>query len=261
MFITGASKGIGREIALSFAKAGAANIAVAARSDFGNIRDEIQQAAKSASQSVPKVLVLKLDVTDAQSVEDAASEFAKYCGHLDILVNNAGIVESPFRPIGKSDQEEWWTTMNVNVRGPYLVTRALLPVLLLGDTKIIINVGSVAQNYITPGASAYGISKLAVARLTEFLDAEYGPSGIIALNLHPGAILTNLGRRLPEEMAKAGLMTETEPLPADTVVWLTQNRRKWLSGRYISATWDMEELVKKEDEIVQGDLLKVRMLV
>ncbi|TPX12533.1 uncharacterized protein E0L32_000710 [Thyridium curvatum] len=261
VFITGASKGIGREMALSFAKAGAANVAVAARSEFGNIRDEIEQAAKSASRPVPNVLVLKLDVTDGRSVQHAASEFEKHCGHLDILVNNAGIVESPFQLIGDIDPAVWWTTMDVNLRGVYLMTRAFLPLLLRGDTKIIVNVGSVAQNYITPGASAYGVSKLALARFTEFIDAEYGKQGITAITIHPGAILTNLGRRLPDYMAENGWMTETEYLPADTVVFLTQQKRPWLSGRYISATWDMEELMQKEDEIVQGNLLKLRMLV
>lgn len=261
VFITGASKGIGREMALSFAKAGAANIAVAARSEFGNIRDEIEQAAKSASRPIPNVLVLKLDVTDGGSVQHAASEFEKHCGHLDILVNNAGIVESPFQLIGDIDPAVWWTTMDVNLRGVYLMTRAFLPLLLRGDTKIIVNVGSVAQNYITPGASAYGVSKLALARFTEFIDAEYGKQGITAITIHPGAILTNLGRRLPDYMAENGWMTETEYLPADTVVFLTQQKRPWLSGRYISATWDMEELMQKEDEIVQGNLLKLRMLV
>lgn len=261
VFITGASKGVGREMALSFAKAGATNIGVAARSDFQEIRQQIQQAAKSASRSAPNVLVIKLDVTDSESVSQAAKEFAKNFGHLDILVNNAGIVESPFRPIAESDPEEWWTTMNVNLRGPYLVARAFMPLLLKGTMKTIVNVGSVAQNYIIPGASGYGISKLAVARLSEFLDVEYREQGILAYTIHPGAIMTNLGQRLPEDMVKQGLMTETEPLPADTVVYLTQQKRQWLAGRYISATWDVQELINKKDKIVEGDLLKLRMLV
>lgn len=247
-------------MALSFAKAGAASIGVGARSDFQDIESEIQSAAQYAGRPAPDVLVVKLDVTNTDSVSFAAAKFEKRFGHVDILVNNAGIVESPLRKIEESDPDAWWSTMEVNVRGTYLVTRAFIPLLLKGSSKTIVNVGSAAQNYITPGASAYGLSKLALARFSEFLDVEYGAQGILAYTIHPGAIWTNLGRRLPEEVTH-GTMTEKEPLPADTVVYLTQEKQNWLAGRYISATWDMPELLRKKNEIVQDNLLKIRMLI
>lgn len=246
-------------MAMTFAKAGAANIGVGARSDFHGIEGDIEAAARSAGHPPPGVLTVQMDVTDVESVGKAATAFERRFHHVDILVNNAGIVEEPFRKIGESDPEVWWTTLAVNLRGPYLVTRAFLPMLLRGNVKTVVNVGSVAQNYITPGASAYGLSKLALPRLSEYLNVEYEAEGILAYTIHPGAILTNLGHRLPDYMT--GILTDKEALPANAVVFLTQQRQEWLAGRYVSATWDMPELFKKKDEIVKGNLLKVRMLV
>lgn len=262
MFITGASKGIGRETALSFAKAGAAAIGVGARSDFGDIEGEIHEAAKQAGRAAPRVHVVRLDVTDRESLSQAAAEIEKVFGRLDILINNAGIVESPFQKIVDIDPDVWWNTLDVNLRGVYFCTRAFLPLLLRseGGEKTIINVGSVAQNYLLPGASAYGISKLGVARFTEFIDTEYASEGILAYTIHPGAVETHLGKRLPAELTK-GWMNDKEPLAADTLVFLTQERRDWLAGRYVSATWDMTELMSRKDEIVNDNKLKVRMLI
>lgn len=246
-------------MAIAFAKAGVANIGVGARSSFHGIEGEIEAAAKTAGHPPPAVLTVQMDVVDVESVKSAAAEFEKRFDHVDILVNNAGIVEEPFRLIGESDPDVWWTTLTVNLRGPYLVARSFLPLLLRSNIKTIVNIGSVAQNYITPGASAYGLSKLALPRLSEYLNAEYEAQKILSYTIHPGAILTNLGHSLPDYMSP--LLTDKEPLPANTVVYLTQQRQEWLAGRYISATWDMLELFDKKDEIVRDDLLKIRMLV
>lgn len=72
--------------------------------------------------------------------------------------------------------------------------------------------------------------------------------------------MTHLGKRIPDDLTK-GMMNDKEPLAADTVVFLTQQRLDWLAGRYISSTWDMPELFSRKDEIVRGNKLKVRMLI
>lgn len=89
VFISGASKGIGRATAISYAKAGASAIAIAARSDLKSLEQEIQKVARDAGKKEPKVLSVKLDVLDRASIEDAAKEVEKELGRLDILVNNA----------------------------------------------------------------------------------------------------------------------------------------------------------------------------
>lgn len=112
VFISGASKGVGRATALAYAKAGAAGIGIGARSDLSSLKDEIQDAAKKAGKSAPEVVSVKLDVEDRASVEAAAKEIATGLERLDILVNNAGYLEKAV-PIIDSDPDEWWKTWEV----------------------------------------------------------------------------------------------------------------------------------------------------
>lgn len=89
VFVTGASKGIGRATAISYAKAGAAAIAVGARSDLKSLEQDIRNAARGAGRKEPKVLSVNIDVCDRETIEKAAKEIEKEFGRLDILVNNA----------------------------------------------------------------------------------------------------------------------------------------------------------------------------
>lgn len=202
---------------------------------------------------------MSLDVTDEASVAAAAEKISESFPRLDILVNNAGYLEKRFK-IAESDPEDWWKTWTINVKGPYLVSRAFLPqIIQKGGDKIIVNLSSIAVHLLSPGGSAYQTSKLALQRFTEFLDADHGPDGVLAFAVHPGGVLTDMGKRLPQSSHAA--LTETPKLAADTIVFLTEKRREWLAARYLSVTWDVEELLSKEDEIVKGDKLKVRMIV
>lgn len=152
VFITGASKGVGRAAGLSFAKAGASYIALGARSAMGDLEMEIQDAAKGAEKDAPTTLAIKVDVESEESVQSAAKEVENAFGRLDILCNNAGYLES-FAPIGESKLEEWWKVYEVNVKGVFLVTRAFLPLMLKDGMKTILNVSSIGANFVMPGAS------------------------------------------------------------------------------------------------------------
>ncbi|CAL8577760.1 hypothetical protein XPA_003577 [Xanthoria parietina] len=141
------------------------------------------------------------------------------------------------------------------------MTRLFLPLLLKGSGKTIINITSIASQLLVRGASAYSTSKLAMLRFSEFTNLEYGAQGILAYSLHPGAVATELAIDvMPKAMASA-VLVDTVELAASTIVFLTQKRQEWLAGRYISVNWDMEELFGKKDEIVEKDLLKVRMAI
>lgn len=225
--------------------------------------EPIAEAAKAAGKTPPQVVAVSLDVTDEASVAAAAATVAEAFPRIDILVNNAGYLEKRCK-IGDSDPTEWWSTFTVNVRGPFLVTRAFLPQITKpsegGGT--IVNLSSIAVHLLSQGGSAYQTSKLALQRFTEFLDIDHGlntPEGILTYAIHPGGVLTNMGKRLPQE--RHALLTETPKLAADVIVYLTEKRRLWLAARYLSATWDVEELLSKEEEVVKGDKLKVRMVV
>lgn len=260
VLITGASKGIGRETALSYAKSGASKIALGARSSLSSLSSDLVSTAKAAGHPAPQILTLELDVTSHSSVAVAAEKVTAEFGGLDVLINNAGYLE-PFVKIADSNPEDWSRVWDVNVKGVYNTTRAFLPLLLAtqGGLKTILNVSSIGAHLVMPGASGYQTTKLALLRFSEFVMAEYGEEGILALNIHPGGVATELANGMPEVMHK--VLIDQPRLAADTVVWLTGERREWLAGRYVSCTWDMEELLEKRGEIEKKDLLKVRMAV
>ncbi|KAH7354848.1 hypothetical protein BKA65DRAFT_497137 [Rhexocercosporidium sp. MPI-PUGE-AT-0058] len=270
-------------MAISYAKSGASQIAIGARSSLTSQKEAIIAAAKKAGRSEPKVLTVKLDISDQKSTEDAAQVVEKDFGRLDIVVNNAGIIGVP-AVVGESTPDIWWETMNVNLKGPYLVTRAFLPLLLKGGDKTIVTTSSVGAHLVGPGMSAYQTSKMAVMRLMQFVSEEYKEKGVIAFSIHPGNMLTDMVSDLPGELPeflKPGelkyvlgfrwtsflellthflVFVDTVELPADTVTFLTREPRVWLGGRYINCFWDMPELVAKKDELVEGDKLKVRLV-
>ncbi|TKA74852.1 hypothetical protein B0A55_05334 [Friedmanniomyces simplex] len=258
VLITGASKGIGYETALSFARAGASQIAIGARSSLATLEKDIATAAQQAGRPPPQILAFQMDVTDYPSVASAASKLEHAFGRLDILINNAGACE-PFRPILDSDPEEWTHTWRVNVFGTYHVTRAFLPLLLKTrqGQKQILTLTSIGATVVLPGGSGYNTSKLALARFGEAIGAEYPE--ILSYSVHPGGVATELASGLPEALQP--LLTDSPRLAGDTLAWLTAERRGFLQGRYVSVTWDMGELVGKRGKIEGEDLLRMRMRV
>jgi NAD(P)-dependent dehydrogenase (short-subunit alcohol dehydrogenase family) len=131
--------------------------------------------------------------------------------------------------------------------------------LLKSQTKTIINITSGGANALFPGASGYQTTKFALCRLTEFMDKEYYQQGLIAISLHPGGVQTELALNMPPDMHD--VLTDTPELAADTIVWLSRERRDWLSGRYATVNWDMEELDQKKEDILQRNLLKFRLVI
>ncbi|KAF1996393.1 NAD(P)-binding protein [Amniculicola lignicola CBS 123094] len=257
VFITGASKGLGLATAISFAKAGASGIAIAARTSLSATVSAIQKAAQEANHPPPTIVPVTLDVTDQKSVEAAAKTVSgAFRGKLDILINNAGYL-SPWKPLVESDPVEWWTDFEVNIKGVYLVSRSFIPLVLASPTKIIVNLSSIGAHFTHSGASSYQTTKLAVLRLTEFIAVDYPE--ILAIAVHPGGVMTNMAKAMPE--AFHGLLVDTPELAADSMIWLVKERREWLQGRYVSVCWDVEELEGRREEIIKGDLLKVRMAV
>ncbi|EWZ29852.1 uncharacterized protein FOBCDRAFT_145612 [Fusarium oxysporum Fo47] len=257
VFITGASKGIWKATAIGFDMAGCSKIILAARSDMTKIEAAIRDAAKKANWPQPLVHSIRLDLTSEESVK-AAAETAKDIldGSLDILINNAGCLEE-WKPVTESDPSEWWT-WEVTMEGIYLSARYFIALLLNSSAKTIINISSVGVQIIVPGASAYQTSKFALCRFTEFINKKYYEQGLVVISIHPGGIKTELALNIP--LAMHSHLNDRLELAADTMVWLSRERRDWLSGRFIIVNWDMEEL-ENNKEILQRNLLKFRMTI
>ncbi|OJJ02989.1 hypothetical protein ASPVEDRAFT_151576 [Aspergillus versicolor CBS 583.65] len=257
VLITGASRGIGCAIAISFAKAGASTIVLVARSNLDETEDNIVKAAAAAGRPIPKVLKLNFDICDETSVTAAARDIAPKLTSLDVLVNNAGYLET-WRPIAESNPADWWHSWEINVKGAYLMMRTFVPLLLQGTLKTIINISSIGILYRSPGSSAYQTSKLALLQMSEIVSNEYSEQGLVIFCLHPGGAATELALRMPEALHE--YLVDDPSLAGDTIAWLAQERRPWLNGRFINANWDMSELLRNRKEIEDGDKLKLRVV-
>jgi NAD(P)-dependent dehydrogenase (short-subunit alcohol dehydrogenase family) len=197
VLLTGAGKGIGRSIALSFAKANVACLILLART-ASNL-DSVAAEIKELNPSI-RVHTYAVDVTSEEEVQKVKEEVTKNEGRLDILINNAG-ASTPWVPIPESPASNYWRTFEVNLKGPFLFLHAFLPLLKTTGEKTgkgtdIINVSSIGAHAIFPGASAYQVSKFAILRLTEFVDVEFGENGdakgVRCFAIHPGGVKTDL---------------------------------------------------------------------
>lgn len=258
VLVTGAARGLGREIAISFAKGGASAIALLDQLDTASTEDAVLEAAAEANRDRPKVIQLMVDITQIEQVQQAANRIASEWNDINILLNNAGYL-APYEPLGDSDPEKWWRNWEVNVKGVYLMARSFLPLLLRSNDKTVIVLSSVGAHHTLPGGSGYETTKLAVLKLNNYLMAEYGHQGLLAYAVAPGGVRTAMGSGFPEEFHH--MLTDTPNMVADTIVFLTQERREWLGARYVDSRWDMPELLAKKSEIVERDLLKVGLRV
>ncbi|KZT08732.1 NAD(P)-binding protein [Laetiporus sulphureus 93-53] len=258
ILITGASKGIGKAAAIAFAQAGVCGLALLARSDLSDAEASCMAAQRRGTEL--RVLKLTADTTKVDEIETAVQNVKRTFGRLDILINNAGAKETADL-IGDSDPQAWWKVWEVNILGTYFVSRACLPLLIESDgDKTILNIGSLAALQAGQFNSAYKASKLALSRFTEILVAEYANKGIVSYTVHPGLIPTEMTLDMPDALRKV-LLCDTVELAAHSLVWLVQERREWLNGRYVSCNWDMVEMLAKRQEIIEGDKLKFRLIM
>lgn len=262
VFITGASRGIGRATAIAFAEAGARAVYLVARS-----ADALQDTQALVEQANPETQCnwSVCDVTEADEVAASVADCVAKFGGIDVADANAGYLDN-WTKIGESDPESWWRNWEVNVKGVYLVIRFTLPHLIESAKKHaaggssgghLIVLSSIGAQLLMPTASDYQTSKHAINRLCEFVQVDHGDDGIKCFALHPGGVSTELGLNMPADM-HAHLVDEPD-LAACFTVWLCSGAADWARGRYLSANWDVGELTALKDEIVRNDLLVNRL--
>src|SRR5947209_14631984 len=178
--VTGGGRGIGQGIALGLVRVGM-QVAVAARS-----ADELAETVNLAGRNT---IAHAADVSDPAAVRDTVRVVEERLGPIDLLVNNAGI-GGPFGPLWENDPDDWWRCLQVNLRGPFLCCREVLPGMIARGGGRIVNVASGAGTYAIPHMSAYVASKTALIRLSEQLALEAGPYGVKVFAIRPGVVRT-----------------------------------------------------------------------
>jgi 3-oxoacyl-[acyl-carrier protein] reductase len=190
--VTGASRGIGRAIAVNLARQGA-NVALVARSAeaLAETRGAIEGLGRRA-------LVFPLDVADPGAVNEAVSGTAGELGGLDILVNNAGLTRDGL--LMRMSDEDWDQVLNVDLKGVFYFCRAAARILRKSEAGRIINISSVVGMVGNAGQVNYAAAKAGIFGLTRSLAKELGSRGITVNAIAPGFIDTDMTSGLPEEI-------------------------------------------------------------
>lgn len=230
--VTGASRGIGRHLALGLAEAGYDLVLVATDTPLlEELREEISAAAPGV-----EVLVAAADVTSVESVARVVELAESELGGIDLLVNNAGRIDSEV-PLWEADPDEWWNVMEVNVKGPFLLARAVVPGMIARGGGRIVNINSGSGTRDFAESTAYTASKTALFRVGG--SVSLAAPGVRTFEMAPGVVRTDMteGMRAHENRTE---WTE----PADVVALLLAIARgdaDHLSGGYLRVGLDAPE--------------------
>ena len=233
-FVTGASRGIGRAIALAFADAGA-DVAVVSRS-----QEALEETAREIDARGRQTVALAADVGDADAVRSAVEGAAEAFGALDVVVNNAGA--APFRsPVAETRIEGFEKYLRVNFLSAVYVLQAAAPRLIESGRGCVLNVASVGGLSAAPGVGYYGAAKAALINLTKTLAVEWAEKGVRVNALAPGWIETDMNTLLREEPASrdrmlAGIAMRrfgTSAEVASAAVFLCSDAASYITGEVL----------------------------
>jgi len=269
--ITGASQGLGFEIARHFLQAGA-NVAICARN--AETLAEAKQALLPHVTPNAKLIAMPVDVSNPEQVNYFVSAAVEALGGIDILVANAGIYGTK-GPIDEIDWDDWSQAIDINLKGTVLQCRAVLPLMKKQQYgKIIILSGGGATKPM-PNLSAYATSKAAVVRFAETVAEEVMAFNIDVNTVAPGALNT----RLLDEILEAGAAKVGEKFYAQSLkqketggtspdvgarlcVFLASKESDGITGRLLSAVWDpWQKLPSMLEALKQSDIYTLRRIV
>ena len=230
--ITGASRGIGKAIAIKFAKEGA-NIVI----NYRNNEEEALKVKEELEQLGVKTLIVKADISDLKQAENLIKQAKKEFGQVDILINNAGITKDNL--IIRMKDSEFDQVIKINLKGAFNCLKAVTPIMLKQRSGKIVNMSSVVGVIGNPGQVNYCASKAGLIGMTKSLAREIGVRGINVNAIAPGFIDTDMTRVLTEEQKK-NILSQI-PLNkfgniediANTALFLASENSNYITGQVI----------------------------
>jgi NAD(P)-dependent dehydrogenase (short-subunit alcohol dehydrogenase family) len=261
--VTGGGRGIGQVLALALASAGAA-VGLIARST-----EQLAESVQLIEAAGGIATAASADLSDPDAATTAVAKLRHELGPVDLLVNNAGICG----PIGRAcdvPEEDWWRTVEVNLRSVVLCSRMVLPEMMGRRRGRIVNLTSQAGVFRWPLVSAYSVSKAAVVKFTENLACETRQHAISVFSVHPGLLriglsVPALARTAPAASAE-GLMHTwirrelaagrgAEPHQAtELLLRIATGELDRLSGRHLSVHDDLNMLLARTEDVLRDDL-------
>jgi len=241
--VTGGARGIGKSIVEGFAKEGASVVI----SDI--LFDVARELAEKLTRNGTRVLAVKTDVSKKSDAHNLAEAAMKEFGKIDILVNAAGIIRDTM--LIDIEEDEWDQILDINVKGIYLIIRAVVPHMIATRQGKIVNISSRSGKDAQAGLSHYGASKFAIIGITQSLAKELAPNDINVNAVCPGIVRTDMWERiLDDRSARTGVpreeiwagMIETIPLKrpqvpedmANMVLFLCSDIARNITGEAIN---------------------------
>ncbi|KAI4956944.1 hypothetical protein J4E86_005416 [Alternaria arbusti] len=250
ILITGATGGLGGEVARAWAIAGAKGIVLVGRN-----KDLLAEPASAIASLSPetKVLSATADLTNEAEVQNLFKKATDAFGTVDVVVHAAGSMVGG--PVGDLEPSVWFSDYEVNVKGSYILAYYYLKAVESG-TLILLN--TLGSSFTVPGMSAYSGSKMALLKLAEYLDAE--KPNLRVFTVHPGIVAAT-------ESKRGMVVDQLTPFAHDKGIqtgglslYLAQPKADYLKGSFLSVNWDVDEMEAHKQEITVQKLLKLGFL-
>ncbi len=230
--VTGSSRGLGRAIAKEYAREGAKVVVCARSQSPTGLAGTMEETATAIRAEGGEVLALACDVTDEPQVEDMVRQVLDRYGRIDVLVNNAGAMVLG-QTLLEIEPARWKQVVDVNITGPYLVTRAVLPTMIKQQRGSIINIGSrMANDPKQGGGVLYSSSKAAVQMFSYCLADEVREHNIAVNILSPGGLRSEGSAAIPWTQRDWHLRVEPEEV-GPSAVYLALQDAKSMTGQLV----------------------------
>lgn len=225
VLVTGASRGIGAHLADAFAEAGYV----------------VERSSRRGRSGEDGAEVVALDVVDEAAVRAYVEQIVERHGRIDVLVNNAGVIDAEV-PLWEADPADWWHTVEVDVRGPFLMARAVVPHMIAAGSGRVVNLNSGSGTRSNDVSTAYYVAKSALGRITGGLHLAGFERGLRAFDLAPGVVRTDM----TESMGSHEGRTEwTDPRDVcDLALALASGELDAWSGRMVRAGADTPDSLR-----------------